>query len=212
MKLNLMVKAMQSLANFETLIIATHNTGKLREFQALLKPYVKHITSAGELELVEPEETGTTFAENALLKARAASHTGHMALADDSGLCVNALGGDPGLYSARWAGPDKNFRAAMQKIHDALGHTKDHSAYFICVLALVWPDDRSERFEGRVDGTIVWPPRGDKGHGYDPVFVPKGDTRTFAEMPEEEKNTISHRGIAVRKLIAFFEQSGIKSA
>ncbi len=178
----------------------------------LLSPYVKKIVSAGELGLGEPEETGTTFTENALLKARAAVLTGHPALADDSGLCVNALGGDPGLFSARWAGPNKNFPVAMQKIHDAIGPSPDRSAYFICVLALVWPDGRSECFEGRINGDIVWPPRGDKGHGYDPIFMPKGDTRNFAEMPEDEKNAISHRGLAVRKLIAFFEKSGISSA
>ena len=203
---------MQSLLNYDTLIVATHNPGKLREFQTLLAPYVKRILSAGELGLVEPEETGVTFTENALLKARAAVASGHIALADDSGLCVNALNGDPGLYSARWAGPNKDFPMAMQKIHDALGNMQNRSAYFICVLALVCPDGRTECFEGRIDGDIVWPPRGDKGHGYDPVFRPKGDTRTFAEMPEDEKNTISHRGLAVRKLIAFFDKCGIKSA
>lgn len=189
----------------ERLIIATHNKGKLREFRDLLAPYVNVITSAGELNLPEPEETGTTFAENALLKAQAASKlSGSVALADDSGLCVTALGDNPGLYSARWAGPAKDFSIAMKRVHAELGDTPDRSAWFICVLALAWPDGHSETVEGRVDGQIVWPPRGDKGHGYDPVFVPQGKKRTFAEMEETEKNALSHRGIAVQGLIAQF--------
>ena len=189
------------------LVVATHNKGKLREFQNLLAPYMSDVTSAGELNLPEPEETGTTFTENALLKAHAAAQLSNsVALADDSGLCVAALAGAPGLYSARWAGPEKDFSVAMQRVQDELGETKDRSAYFICVLALAWPDGHSETIEGRVDGQIVWPPRGDKGHGYDPVFMPRGETRTFAEMEEEEKNALSHRGIAVRKLIERFSK------
>jgi XTP/dITP diphosphohydrolase len=214
-----MKASMQSSLRGETLIIATHNKGKLREFQTLLKPYAGRIVSAGDMKLPEPDETGLTFVDNALLKARAAATTGHTALADDSGLCVHALNNEPGIYSARWAGPDKNFPDAMKRIHEKLGDAADRSAHFICVLALVGPacakpelrfgegrpDGRSELFEGRVDGTIVWPPRGMHGHGYDPVFMPQGETRTFAEMPEAEKNGISHRGKAVRKLIAFLE-------
>ena len=186
----------------DKLVIATHNAGKLREFQALLAPYVKEIVLAAQLGLPEPEETGATFAENALLKARAAATAfGCMALADDSGLCVTALGGKPGLYSARWAGPEKDFAKAMQRIQDELGTSVDRSAYFLCVLALAWPDGHAEIIEGRCDGTMVWPPRGEKGLGYDPVFVPEGYDRTFAEMNAEEKHTLSHRGKASRALV-----------
>jgi non-canonical purine NTP pyrophosphatase (RdgB/HAM1 family) len=187
------------------LVVATHNQGKLREFRDLLAPYVDVVTSAGELGLPEPEETGMTFAENALLKARAAAQLSNsVALADDSGLCVTALEDAPGIYSARWAGPGKDFSVAMQRVHTELGSAKDRSAHFICVLALAWPDGTTETIEGRVDGHMVWPPRGHKGHGYDPVFVPQGESRTFAEMNEEEKNAISHRGLAVQKFIAQF--------
>jgi XTP/dITP diphosphohydrolase len=190
----------------KTLVVATHNAGKLREFATLLSPYVPTIVSAGELGLPEPEETGSTFHENALLKAKAAAaRSGQVALADDSGLCVNALNGDPGLHSARWGGADKNFLRAMTRVHEMLGSNPDRSAYFICVLALVWPDGRQECFEGRCNGVIAWPPQGDKGHGYDPVFQPDGEMRRFAEMTEDEKNIISHRGIAVRKLTGFLQ-------
>lgn len=186
----------------DRLIIATHNKGKLREFGALLGFYVKDIVSAGDLGLPEPDETGATFLDNAILKARAAAKaSGSPALADDSGLCVTALNGAPGIYSARWGGPDKDFSIAMQRVHQDLGENPDHSAYFICVLALAWPDGHAETAEGRVDGTIIWPPRGDGGHGYDPVFVPVNHHHTFAEMPAEEKDALSHRGKAVRELI-----------
>ncbi len=182
------------------LVIATHNQGKLREFAALLSPYVKDVAAAGDLGLPEPEETGVTFAENAILKASAAAQTsGHVALADDSGLCVNALGGKPGIYSARWA-PDKDFAAAMKRVNDEIGENPDRTAYFICVLALVWPDGHVETVGGRVDGTLIWPPRGSGGHGYDPMFLPGGESRTFAEMDAAAKDTISHRGKAVREL------------
>lgn len=184
------------------LVIATHNNGKLREFRALLAAHVDSITSAGELGLPEPKETGMSFAENALLKARAAAKlSGSLALADDSGFCVNALDGRPGIYSARWAGPGKDFSVAMKRVQDELGNAADRSAYFICVLALVGPDGDEELIEGRVNGEFVWPPHGTNGHGYDPVFVPAGETRTFAEMDDAEKNALSHRGIAVRHLI-----------
>jgi XTP/dITP diphosphohydrolase len=185
----------------DRLVIATHNQGKLGEFADMLSLYVREIISAGSLGLPEPTETGTTFAENALLKANAAAKaSGIVALADDSGLCVNALGGQPGIYSARWAGPGKDFNFAMKKIHEELGDKTDRSAYFTCVLALAWPNGHHELIEGRIDGHLVWPPRGDHGHGYDPVFVPNGHSRTFAEMAPEEKHAISHRGIAVHKL------------
>jgi len=185
------------------LVIATHNNGKLREFTALLSLYIRDITSAGALGLPEPEETGATFAENAALKARAAATLpDDVVLADDSGLCVTALGGQPGIFSARWGGPTRDFAFAMQRIQNELGDHPDRSATFECVLALAWPDGHIELFEGRVQGTLVWPPRGTQGHGYDPIFVPQGHDRTFAEMAPEEKNALSHRGVALHKLIA----------
>ena len=187
----------------DRLVIATHNKGKLGEFRNLLGHCVPEIVSAGELGLPSPEETGTTFVENAILKAKAAAEAmGSFALADDSGLCVTALGGDPGLYSARWAQPDA--AAGIARVQKALGDASDRSAYFICVLALYWPDGRTEIIEGRIDGRIALASRGTGGHGYDPIFIPAGDTRTFAEMSEEEKNAISHRGGAARKLVAWF--------
>lgn len=189
----------------QRLIIATHNAGKLREFQTLLGSYVNEIVPAGALFLPEPEETGNSFQENAVLKARAAAKlTNTAALADDSGLCVNALSGAPGIHSARWAGAKKDFQSAMRRVHDGLDAREDRSAYFIAVLALAWPDGQIETVEGRVDGTVVWPPRGMKGHGYDPIFVPQGEKRTFAEMEAEEKDRISHRGQAARELIRKF--------
>jgi XTP/dITP diphosphohydrolase len=195
---------------FSRVIIATHNEGKLREFAQLLGPYVTAITSAGSLGLPSPEETGTTFTENAILKAKAAAlATGSLALADDSGLCVNALNGDPGIYSARWAEPKDNFAFAMQRIQNELGNSTDRSASFICVLALYWPDGRYETIEGRINGTLVKTPRGTQGHGYDPIFQPDGENRTFAEMPENEKNAISHRGIATRLLVEKFFQNEV---
>lgn len=187
----------------ESLVIATHNMGKLREFTSLLAPYSKAILSSGELNLPEPEETGLSFEENALLKAKSTAQlSNRVALADDSGLCVTALNNEPGIYSARWAGPQKDFPMAMKLIHDKMEGAIDKSAHFICMLALVWPDGHSELFEGRVDGHLTWPPRGDKGHGYDPFFIPNGHERTFAEMDPDEKNAISHRAIAVHKLVS----------
>lgn len=184
------------------LVIATHNSGKLREFQKLLSPYVKEIVSSAQLGLPEPEETGNTFAENALLKASMAAKAANgVALADDSGLCVNALGGQPGIFSARWAGESKDFVHAMKRVHDELGEGFDRSAYFICVLALAWPDGHAELIEGRCSGEITWPPRGENGLGYDPVFVPEGQKRSFAEMDGEEKNILSHRGKALREMM-----------
>lgn len=187
------------------IVIATHNAGKLREFSALLRPYVKEIVSSGELGLPSPEETGATFAENAILKAKAAAlASGTLALADDSGLCVTALGGKPGIHSARWAEPKNNFPFAMKRIQKELGAAKDRSAYFICILALCWPDGSCETVEGRIDGTIAKAPSGTHGHGYDPIFVPQGYGITFAAMDEDEKNRISHRGSATRKMVERF--------
>ncbi|HKA79200.1 MAG TPA: RdgB/HAM1 family non-canonical purine NTP pyrophosphatase [Xanthobacteraceae bacterium] len=182
------------------LVIATHNPGKLVEMRELLMPYGIEAVSGGELGLSEPEETGTTFRENARIKASAAAAaSGLPAFADDSGLAVDALNGDPGIYSARWAGPDKDFRHAMQTIEDKLralgaGSPQQRRAHFVSALCVAWPDEHVEEFEARVDGTLVWPPRGDKGFGYDPMFQPDGHDRTFGEMPGEEKHGLPPRG------------------
>lgn len=184
-----------------TLVIASHNKGKVREIADLLGPYVRTFTTAGELGLPEPEETGTTFIANAELKARAAAAAGHVAMADDSGLVVPALGGDPGIYSARWAGPEKDFAMAMRKVEEGLAGKTDRSAYFVCALTLAWPDGHVESVEGRCSGTLVWPPRGDKGFGYDPMFVPDGFDITFGEMEQARKHEMSHRADAFRQLV-----------
>jgi XTP/dITP diphosphohydrolase len=182
------------------LVIATHNPGKLAEMRDLLAPYGIDATSAAELGLSEPEETGMTFRDNARIKAEAAAQvTGLPAFADDSGLAVDALGGAPGIHSARWAGPDKNFRGAMATIEDKLnahGVTTptQRTAHFVSALCVAWPDGHLEQFEARVDGTLVWPPRGDKGFGYDPMFLPNGHDRTFGEMPSDEKHGLPPRG------------------
>jgi XTP/dITP diphosphohydrolase len=178
-------------------VIATHNAGKLREMRELLAPHGLEAVSAGELGLPEPEETGTTFIENARIKAvAAAAASGLPAIADDSGICVAALGGEPGIYSARWAGPSKDFAGAMKEIHERLVARKaqDHGAWFISALTVAWPDGHVEDFEGRVDGTLVWPPRGAAGFGYDPMFLPEGEERTFGEMSAEEKHGLPPRG------------------
>jgi XTP/dITP diphosphohydrolase len=178
-------------------VIATHNPGKLTELRDLLTPHGVEAVSAGELGLPEPNETGSTFAENARIKARAATEaTGLPAFADDSGLCVDALGGEPGIYSARWAGPEKNFDAAMQTIEDKLSalKTSNRRASFVAALCLAWPDGHTEDFEGRVEGTLVWPPRGTLGFGYDPIFLPNGFERTFGEMSADEKHGLPPRG------------------
>ncbi len=195
----------------ERLVIASHNPGKLREIADLLEPYGSEVISAGDLGLPEPEETGETFAENALIKARAsASASGLPALSDDSGLCVSALDGAPGVRSARWAGPDKDFSLAMRKVESALGEAGDRRAAFVCALALVWPDEQEEIFEGRVEGRLVFPPRGTRGFGYDPIFLPEGHGITFGEMEPAAKHAISHRARAFAKLVAavFAPQAG----
>lgn len=185
------------------LIIASHNQGKVREIAALLAPFGAEVTSAGECGLAEPEETGTTFIDNAILKAKAATiATGVPALADDSGLGADALGGAPGIYSARWAGPEKDFDAAMKKLQIELGTSENRGAAFVSALALAWPDGHVETAQGRVQGNLVWPPRGDKGFGYDPMFVPDGDALTFGEMNPDAKEAISHRTLAFEKLVA----------
>lgn len=196
----------------DDLVIASHNPGKVREIAALLKPYGANVKSAAELGLPEPEETGDTFTANAELKARAAATgAGTVALADDSGLVVPALDGAPGIRSARWAGPDRDFGMAMAKVHEALQAlgtrtASDQRAYFVCALTLSWPDGHVESVEGRVDGTLVWPPRGDRGFGYDAMFLPDDYDKTFGEMDPDEKHAISHRADAFRKLIdAYFD-------
>jgi XTP/dITP diphosphohydrolase len=184
-------------------VIATHNPGKLREIRELLAPYAIEAQSAGELGLAEPAETGRTFAANARIKALAAAKaTGRAAFADDSGLVVDALDGEPGIHSARWAGPDKDFRAAMNRVQTLLIErnvkTPDaRRAHFIAALCLAWPDGHVEDFEGRVDGTLVWPPRGDMGFGYDPLFLPDGFDRTFGQISAEEKHGLPPRGKAL---------------
>jgi XTP/dITP diphosphohydrolase len=195
------------------LVIATHNPGKLAEMRDLLAPYGIDAISAGDLHLKEPDETGMTFRDNARIKARAAAEaTGLPAFADDSGLVVDALDGEPGIHSARWAGPHKDFRRAMETIEDKLrlrGVTTSErrKAHFVSALTVAWPDGHVEDFEARVDGTLVWPPRGDKGFGYDPMFLPDGHDRTFGEMGSEEKHGLpphgrglSHRARAFLKL------------
>ena len=190
------------------LVIATHNPGKLAEMRELLAPYGIEAQSAGELGLAEPDETGTTFGANARIKAVAAMKaTGKVAFADDSGLVVDALGGDPGIYSARWAGPDKDFRFAMNQIQTLLiekgaKSSEQRRCHFVAALCLAWPDGHTEVFLGQVDGTAVWPPRGDRGFGYDPMFVPAGGTLTFAEMEPEAKHAVSHRARAFAQVMA----------
>ncbi|SEH64642.1 RdgB/HAM1 family non-canonical purine NTP pyrophosphatase [Magnetospirillum fulvum] len=185
------------------LVIASHNQGKVREIGDLLAPFGADVVSAATLGLPEPEETGATFIANAELKARAAATaSGLPALADDSGLAVTALGGAPGIFSARWAGPDKDFVAAMARIHAELGAALDRSARFVCVLSLAWPDGHCDSFEGTVAGEIVWPPQGDQGFGYDPIFRPTGGSQTFAEIEPAAKHAISHRADAFRQLVA----------
>lgn len=185
------------------LIIASHNPGKVREIDDLLRPFGITVRSAGELSLEEPEETGNTFVANAILKAEAAANAAQLpALADDSGLAVDALSGDPGIYSARWAGPEKDFAVAMEKIESLLTPESARTAQFVCALALAWPDGHVETFEGLVKGDLVWPPRGSAGFGYDPMFLPDGRAETFGEMDQTEKHTISHRADAFGKLVA----------
>ena len=182
------------------LLIATHNPGKLAELRELVAPYQIDAISAGDMGLSEPEESGTTFRANARIKAEAAAKAaGLPAFADDSGLVVDALDSAPGIYSARWAGPDKNFQAAMAMVEQKLGERgattpAQRSAHFVSALCVAWPDGHVEEFEGRVDGTIVWPPRGEMGFGYDPIFLPDGHVRTFGEMPSEEKHGLPPRG------------------
>jgi XTP/dITP diphosphohydrolase len=195
-------------------VIATHNHGKLVEMRDLLAPFGLEAVSAAELSLPEPEETGLTFAENATIKARAATEaTGLPAFADDSGICIEVLGGEPGIYSARWAGPEKDFDRAMRHIEELLQAKgavlpAQRKAWFVSALTVAWPDGHLAEVEGRLDGTLVWPPRGPAGFGYDPMFLPEGETRTFGEMSREEKHGLpplgrglSHRARAFVALV-----------
>ena len=189
----------------DRLVVATHNRGKLKEFASLLAPHGLGVLLASDLGLPEPEETGTTFEENARIKAIAAAEAAKMpALADDSGVAVDALGGEPGVYSARWAGPEKDFKVAMAKVEEKLreaGATTPEArgAHFVAVLCLAFPDGAAEFYRGEVAGTLVWPPRGSGGFGYDPMFVPAGLAHTFAEITAQEKQAVSHRARAFAK-------------
>jgi XTP/dITP diphosphohydrolase len=182
------------------LVIATHNPGKLREMQELLAPFALRAVSAGALGLPEPAEDAPDFAGNARIKALTAASRGDPALADDSGFCVAALGGAPGVHSARWAGPKKDFAAAMARVHRELDGHDDRRAWFVSVLCLAWPDGETATFMGRVAGTVVWPPSGASGFGYDPIFVPAGATETYGEMDPALKHATSHRAQAMAQL------------
>lgn len=185
------------------LVIATHNRGKLAEMETLLRPYDVAAISAGSLGLPEPEETGASFEANAELKARAAAETSrHPALADDSGLVVPALSGAPGIYSARWAGETKDFGAAMARVERELQGKSDRRAYFVAVLVLAWPDGHIEIARGEVHGSVVFPPRGTRGFGYDPIFLPEGQKETFGELDPLIRERVSHRSMAFRQIAA----------
>ena len=184
------------------IVLATHNPGKVVEIKALLEPFGTDVVAAGDLGLPEPVEDAPDFIGNAKIKALAsATASGMPALADDSGLCVNALSGEPGIYSARWAGPSKDFNIAMTRVAGELGDHEDRSAYFVCALCLAWPDGHTEAFQGEVHGDLVWPARGDRGFGYDPMFVPTGFDITFGEMDPDRKHGMSHRHHAFVQLV-----------
>ena len=192
------------------LLIASHNQGKVLEIADLLGRLAIDVIGARDLGLEEPEETGLNFIENAVLKAELAAKSAHLpALADDSGLVVNALGGAPGIYSARWAGPEKDFDHAMRRVSEALllSGNPDRSCSFVCALALAWPDGHTESFEGRVDGTVTWPARGQNGFGYDALFTPIGHQQTFGEMNPADKHKMSHRADAFAQLLGSCLQS-----
>jgi len=185
------------------LVLASHNPGKLAEVEELVHPFGFDVLAAGELGLPEPPEDAPDFAGNARIKAlSAAQSSGLPALADDSGFCVAALGGAPGVHSARWAGPGKDFAPAMARVNTLLGTASDRRAWFIAALCLAWPDGHTATFVGRVDGEAVWPPRGENGFGYDPVFLPAGASGTFGELDPAQKRTLSHRARAFGQLQA----------
>ncbi len=199
---------MARLFSDQKLVIASHNQGKVKEISVLLAPFGSQVISAGDLGLDEPVEDGGSFIANAMIKAQAAAKaSGFISLADDSGLCVDVLGGSPGIHSARWAGPDKDFNIAIQKILDATADFETVAAHFTCALALCWPDNHPdgghcEIFEGYVMGKLSWPQRGNRGFGYDPIFVPDGFDLTFAEMEPAAKYAISHRANAFNQMVA----------
>jgi XTP/dITP diphosphohydrolase len=187
----------------DKLVLASHNPGKLREIEDLLRPHGIDVVSAGALGLPEPEETAPDFVGNARIKAlAAAAASGLPALSDDSGFCVAALGGAPGVQSARWAGPEKDFAGAMAQVNQRIGEAADRRAWFVAALCQGWPDGYAQTFVGRVDGTVVWPPRGALGFGYDPMFLPAGGSLTFGEMEPAVKHTVSHRARAFAQLLA----------
>jgi XTP/dITP diphosphohydrolase len=191
------------LAAGARLVLASHNPGKLAELADLLRPHAIEMISAGSLDLPEPTEDAPDFAGNARIKALAAARaSGLPALADDSGFCVAALAGAPGVHSARWAGPGKDFAAAMARVHRQMGEASDRRAWFIAALCIAWPDGHTATFVGRADGAAVWPPRGDKGFGYDPMFVPSGSAKTFGELDPAEKHAVSHRARAFAQFLA----------
>jgi len=195
------------------LVLASHNPGKLAELADLLHPHAVEVVSAGDLGLPEPREDAPDFVGNARIKALAATRaSGLPALADDSGFCVAALAGAPGVFSARWAGQDKDFAAAMARVHREMGDSADRRAWFIAALCLAWPDGHAQTFVGRVDGTTTWPPIGDKGFGYDPMFVPAVAARTFGEMDAADKHAISHRARAFAQFLASCLAPAIRSA
>ena len=189
----------------DELVVATHNNGKLRELRAMFGDRIKKLSSAADHGVESPAETGTTFVENALIKAQTvAKATGLPALADDSGICISALNGAPGVYAADWAeeeGKPRDFNRAMQRVHDEMGDNPDKKAFFVSCLVLAWPDGHYETVEGYSHGNITWPPRGEKGFGYDPVFVPEGDTRTYGEMDTAEKDKTSHGAASFAMII-----------
>ena len=192
----------RKLAPGQKLVLASHNKGKLREIEALLRPLGIEVISAGALGLPEPEEDAPDFAGNARIKAvAAATASGLPALSDDSGFCAAALDGAPGVLSARLAGPAKDFGMAMALVNERIGDNPDRRAWFIAALCLAWPDGHTETFLGRIDGTVVWPPRGAKGFGYDPMFVPAGAQQTFGEMNPDEKHAVSHRARAFAQVL-----------
>lgn len=190
------------LATGSRLVLATHNSGKVVELQALLAGRGVEVIAAGALGLPEPEETAPDFAGNARLKAMAATVSGLPALADDSGFCVAALHGEPGVLSARWAGPQKDFSAAMNLVWERMAGAQERRAWFVCALCLAWPDGQTATFLGRAEGAVVWPPRGGRGFGYDPMFVPAGGVATYGEMEPEAKHAVSHRAQAMAQLLA----------
>ena len=192
----------RKLTRGQKLILASHNKGKLREIEALLRPLGVEVVSAGALGLPEPDEDAPDFAGNARIKALAAATvSGLPALSDASGFCVAALDGAPGVLSARWAGPSKDFDAAMALVNDRIGANPDRRAWFIAALCLAWPDGHTETFLGRIDGTVVWPPRGNKGFGYDPMFIPASGQQTFGEMDPDQKHAVSHRARAFAQVL-----------